>query len=524
MTSQKTLHLLCDFREPSVARAAQEARKTQDTIQIGSLRTGNFAPTLNSLLTTLADTDSALICLLHSDARQLREAGSVLEQHPISRRQRIRLSSSAFSPQMHQWAKARGIPCETNPYENSDRASWAPQQLGSLSRNERHWLQYRLMEALIAGTTPQTIYAELITVLRDGSPTEEEQQRALNFVARGEPDMAGGNYAEERRDHPNAIDVLRDRTVQIGRSGLNSLIIGETGTGKESLAWYIHNFSLRRNQPFLALNCAFFEGERLEAELFGYEQGAFTDAKKKKIGLVEMAHGGTVFLDELPEMTPRVQAKLLRFLQDGSYSRLGGNQTYRADVRVISAAQPQRLTTLRSDLHYRIAEVELVTVPLRQLQPRDVVNVACNLAYRLMWTKTFKAEKETILTPDLIRLVWQRLATPEATAALSNYAWPGNMRELSSLIKRFVLLDDDIFSELAAKCSPAATENDWNNFLLPVTSLTDLTERGLKLSNLPSAYLNHLASQFGGKDAIQPTKLAQALDCSYNTLMNHLKK
>lgn len=318
--------------------------------------------------------------------------------------------------------------------------------------------------------------------------------------------------------------------MQVGRSGLNTLIIGETGTGKESLAWYLHDFSTRCDRPFLALNCAFFEGERLESELFGHEQGAFTDAKKAKKGLVEEADGGTLFLDELPEMAPRVQAKLLRFLQDGSYTRLGGNRALRANVRVISAAQPGLMEKLRADLYYRVADVELRAVPLNEMKERDIVNIACNLAYRLMWRPVINENGEGVLTPDLIRGVWQQLALPGHAATLSAYHWPGNMRELSTLIKRFVLLGDDIFRELREKEQAGveaeaggALDNEWRRFLLPVSSVEELEARQLTLKNLQPAYVRHLVAALGGRKKIQPTKLAEALGCTYNTLTGYLR-
>ncbi|MBC7962769.1 MAG: sigma-54-dependent Fis family transcriptional regulator [Steroidobacteraceae bacterium] len=356
--------------------------------------------------------------------------------------------------------------------------------------------------------------------------------RTQSFCQQGEPDMAGGNYAEERQLNPNAIDMLRERAVKVGRSGLNTLIIGETGTGKESLAWYLHDFSLRGDKPFLALNCAFFEGERLESELFGHEQGAFTDAKKAKRGLVEEADGGALFLDELPEMAPRVQAKLLRFLQDGSYTRLGGTRMLRADVRIISAAQPGRLETLRPDLYYRVADVELHTVSLREMKERDIVNIACNLAYRLTWQPVCDSAGEGILTPDIIREVWRLVARPENAAALTGYDWPGNMRELSTLIKRFVLLGDDIFEELrrnvrgnvettAVHCQ--IRDSVLQHFLLPISSQGELESRRLKLKELQPAFIRHIVACLGGREKIHPTKLAEALGCSYNTLMSCLR-
>jgi DNA-binding NtrC family response regulator len=373
---------------------------------------------------------------------------------------------------------------------------------------------------LIGGECPPVVIVEILKKLRSSKLTEADTARSQIFFERDEPDMAGGNFAIERNVNPNAIDLLRERAVQVGRSGLNTLVIGETGTGKESLAWYLHDYSTRFDKPFLALNCAFFEGERLESELFGHELGAFTDAKRMKKGLVEEADGGTLFLDELPEMAPRVQAKLLRFLQDGTYTRLGGTKAMRASVRVISAAQADRMGTLRQDLYFRVADVELHTVPLRQMKQKDVVNIACNLAYRLMWRPIITAKGQNILTPDKIREVWNILSRPENALILAGYSWPGNMRELSTLIKRLVLLGDDIFQEIRGRYgSIAKIDDEWQRFLLPVASMDDLKRLGITLKELQPAFVQHIVTSLGGRDAIQPTKLAESLGCSYNTLM-----
>jgi DNA-binding NtrC family response regulator len=528
-----TLHLYCDLREPSLSRAAREARRLESyALRVDQVRTGFLAESLSRLAAAMGDDDLGLVALLHAPEDQLQEAAHILGCQPLDLRRRITLCCSGYSQGMQEWAERCGLKYERNRYETPRRAPWTPPySTYGITLAERYWIQYRLMRALIAGEPPAAVYEEIILTLRQGAPAETQLRRSQRFVEQGEPDMAGGNYAEERQLNPNAIDRLRDRAVQVGRSGLNTLIIGETGTGKESLAWYLHDFSTRCDQPFLALNCAFFEGERLESELFGHEQGAFTDAKKAKRGLVEEADGGTLFLDELPEMAPRVQAKLLRFLQDGSYSRMGGNRVFRASVRIISAAQPNLLDKLRPDLYYRVADVELRTVPLREMKPRDILNIGCNLAYRLMWRPVIDGQGESVLTPEAIRAIWQQLALPEHVACLAAYHWPGNMRELSTLIKRFVLLGDDIFGELQEKPAAAgepgreevtAFDEEWGRFLLPVTNLAEVETRRLRLKNLPGAYVRHLVASLGGRSAIQPTKLAEALGCTYNTLMSGL--
>ncbi len=529
------LHIYCDFREPSVSQAVQTARRLASyTPRVLHCRSTTFADCLDALAANMGENDLALIALLNAMPAQLRQTAACLKNHSLDVRRRITVASSHYCPEMQTWAEQCELAYLPNPYEGPRQPFWRPPLSShAVTLAERQWVQYRLMRGLIAGECPGELYSEIIGATKEGRLSESHLRRALVFSERGEPDMAGGNYAEERRVRPNAIDRLRERTVQVGRSGLNTVIIGETGTGKESLAWYLHDFSPRGDKPFLALNCAFFEGERLESELFGHEQGAFTDAKKAKKGLVEEADGGTLFLDELPEMAPRVQAKLLRFLQDGTYTRLGGNQTLRADVRVISAAQPGLLSKLRPDLYYRVADVELRTVPLREMAERDIVNIACNLAYRLMWRPIGREGKEDRLTPDMIRTVWRQLAMPKHAACLAGYHWPGNMRELSTMIKRYVLLGDDIFCELDGKTAGTFNplqkdmncfDEEWAQFLLPVSGLAEIEARQLQLKNLQAAYLRHLVASLGGRSKVQPTKLAEALGCSYNTLIGGLSQ
>jgi hypothetical protein len=412
-----TLHVYSDFREPSLSHAVHEARRLKRyLLRVSKGRATNLSENLAQLAGAMGEDDLALVTLLHAQEDQLEQARQKAMHHPLDVRGRITISCSKYAPAVKEWAAGCGFNYEDNPYEGPRCAPWTPPEVyDATTLQERQWIQYRLMRALIAGETTFTVYEEIIGNLRLGPLSGIDLRRSSRFQEQGEPDMAGGNYSEERLRNPNAIDLLRNRAVQVGRSGLNTLIVGETGTGKESLAWYLHDFSTRCDSPFLALNCAFFEGERLESELFGHEQGAFTDAKKAKKGLVEEAAGGTLFLDELPEMAPRVQAKLLRFLQDGSYTRLGGTQTLRASARIIAAAQPELMQKLRADLYYRVADVELRTVPLREMRGRDIVNIACNLAYRLMWRPIIDAKGEGVLTPEIIRKFgysWQNRGMP----------------------------------------------------------------------------------------------------------------
>ncbi|HEY4743576.1 MAG TPA: sigma 54-interacting transcriptional regulator, partial [Desulfuromonadaceae bacterium] len=489
------LHVYCDFWEQSASRGLHEVRKHgRHSLHIEHIHAGNMVTALQGLVAGVYEHDVVLIVLLHVEKYLLHQAGKLLSSQPATVRKCITVSYSRYSPEIGAWAKQIGVNYEVNEYEAPRHSPWEPSDVAhGTTLEERRWIQYRLMRVLISGEPPGRAYEEIFKKLRHSRLSRPKLERSQRFYELGEPDMAGGNFTEERKANPNAIDLLRERTVHVGLSGLNTLIIGETGTGKESFAWYLHDFSTRCDKPLFALNCAFFEGERLESELFGHELGAFTDAKRMKRGLVEEADGGTLFLDELPEMEPRVQAKLLRFLQDGTYVRLGGNKVMRANVRIISATQPNRMDTLRQDLYYRVADVELHTVPLREMKQRDIVNIACNLAYRLMW-RPFSTEKgQSILTPNLIREVWHKLTIPEHAACLSSYGWPGNMRELSTLIKRFVLLGDDIFTEIRESHKPAQAMSDneskLQRFLMPVSSLEELKARDINLKELQPVFV-----------------------------------
>ncbi len=212
--------------------------------------------------------------------------------------------------------------------------------------------------------------------------------------------------------------------ARVANSDAPVLICGETGVGKEYLAKAIHLMSKRARKPFVPINCAAIPEPLLESELFGYEKGAFTSAASSKPGLVEVADGGTLFLDEIGDMAPALQAKLLRFLQDGSFRRLGGREELCVDVRIIAATNQdlERLVAegkFRADLYYRLAVVPLYLPPLRQ-RPEDVEAFA-----RYFARKYADADMEI---------------APDAMERLYEHDWPGNLRELDNVIRRAVLL------------------------------------------------------------------------------------
>jgi DNA-binding NtrC family response regulator len=206
------------------------------------------------------------------------------------------------------------------------------------------------------------------------------------------------------------------------------LVLGESGTGKEVLARAMHAWSDRSSSPFVAVNCVALTEELLESELFGHEKGSFTGALSQKAGKFEVADGGTVFLDEIAEIEPQLQAKLLRVLQEHRFERVGGNTTIHVDIRIIAATNRDleegiRNGSFREDLYYRLNVIKLKMPPLRE-RLDDVPALARH--FLLKYTRETKREVRGIAN--------------EALAVLARYEWPGNVRELENTIERAVVL------------------------------------------------------------------------------------
>jgi DNA-binding NtrC family response regulator len=225
-----------------------------------------------------------------------------------------------------------------------------------------------------------------------------------------------------------AMREVREKIARVAPTSATVLITGETGTGKELVARAIHRRSPRASKPFLAANCAAFAETLLESELFGHERGAFTGADRSRLGLFEAAHEGTLFLDEVAEMSPAAQAKLLRVLTDGQLMRLGSAKTRGVDVRVLAATHrdlEQRVKEgrFREDLYYRLAVVPISIPPLRE-RTADVAALC-----ELFLTQTARE----------LKLAKRRLSA-QALSRLQAYEFPGNIRELRNLIERAVIL------------------------------------------------------------------------------------
>jgi len=213
--------------------------------------------------------------------------------------------------------------------------------------------------------------------------------------------------------------------IKAAISDSNILIEGETGTGKELLAEYIHKHSARKDKPFVVINCASLPDQLIESELFGHERGAFTDAKNTKQGLVEIAHGGSLFLDEIGELSLTLQPKLLRFLENGEYRRIGGITTLTSNVRVIGASNRNLLEeadnkNFRKDLLFRLNVITLTIPPLRD-RKEDI----------LLLANHFIKEKTPIRSPKHL--------SPQSEEILLAYSFNGNIRELDHIIERALI-------------------------------------------------------------------------------------
>lgn len=240
---------------------------------------------------------------------------------------------------------------------------------------------------------------------------------------------------------------------KIAKSNAGTVLIqGESGTGKELIAKAIHYEGSRAEKPFMAINCAAVPETLLESELFGHEKGAFTDARSQKKGLFEMAHGGTVFLDEIGDMPMAIQAKLLRVLEDRAFRRVGGTKDVHVDIRIVSATNKDLLQAIadkifRNDLYYRLQVIPIFLPPLRE-RKADIPLLVQH------FIENFNREFGKIV----------KRISPQAEKILLEYAWPGNIRELRNVIERAVILENEetieaahLPRELIAQSTPSSS-------------------------------------------------------------------
>ena len=285
---------------------------------------------------------------------------------------------------------------------------------------------------------------------------------------------------------------------RVAASEANVLITGESGTGKDALASFVHTRSLRRDAPLVKIDCAALPNELLEAELFGYERGAFTGATEARPGRLEAAHKGTLVLDEIAHLSVDAQAKLLRVIEEREFERLGGRRTVKVDARLIALTNVDlddavKRRSFREDLFYRLNVVRLHVPPLRERR-EDVENLAQS------FLKTYAVKHGRAV----------KKITPEALAILKSYEFPGNVRELANTIERAVIVSQD--SKVQASDLPEA--------LRAAILMKREAKRRRTLAELEADYIREMLEATGGNK----TEAARLLGISRKNLYEKLKR
>lgn len=293
----------------------------------------------------------------------------------------------------------------------------------------------------------------------------------------------------------NQVIKMVDR---VAPSSAPVLILGESGTGKELIARAVHERSQRADKPFVAINCGALRETLLESELFGHEKGAFTGAYNRKIGLAEAASGGTLFLDEIGELSPGIQAKLLRFIQEGEVYRVGGKEPIKVDIRLISATNRELDSevlngTFREDLYYRINTITIHSPPLRR-RKEDI---------QLLVEHFLSRGQSRVLNRG-------QEMSPEAMQALMKYEWPGNIRELQNLCERLQILADA--QTIQASDLPESILKPENKLVI------GQYDPSMTLHELERRYIVEALKHFEGNK----TQAANALGITIKTLYNKL--
>ncbi len=295
---------------------------------------------------------------------------------------------------------------------------------------------------------------------------------------------------------------------RVARTDATVLITGESGTGKELVAQAIHQLSNRKNKPFIPVNCGAIPTELLESEFFGHEKGAFSGAIRTRPGRFELAHGGTVFLDEIAEMSPKLQVKLLRFLQDRRFERIGGTRTIEVDVRVISATNKDLWKAVqegdfREDLYYRLNVIPIHVPPLRE-RKEDIPLLVNHFLDRHCRVKGLPSKS---IHPDVIR-------------CFEKYSWPGNVRELENLLERLVILaegDEITINDLPDRFLAHAEKKE-DSFKITVS------DEGINLKQILEQLEVDLILQALNKTNGVKNRAAKLLGLNRTTLIEKMKK
>ena len=313
---------------------------------------------------------------------------------------------------------------------------------------------------------------------------------------------------------------VREIIDQVADTDITVLVRGESGTGKELVARNLYQLSGRRDKPFVKVNCAALPSELLESELFGFEKGAFTGAQKRKLGKFEYANRGTIFLDEIAEMSPALQAKLLQVLQDGEFSRLGGEADVKVDTRIIAATnrnleEAVQKGEFREDLYYRL---NVVTISIPALRERDRGDIPLLVEHFVRkFGEQYKKKVDQL--------------APETMAVLMQYPWPGNVRELENMVRRMIVLGNEqaVLDELKLRDVPRGDGE-------AAAQLLDLEALGADLANgkgIDLKAISKRAAQLAEKRVIERVlnqtrwnrkETAERLQISYKALLYKIKE
>jgi two-component system response regulator AtoC len=313
---------------------------------------------------------------------------------------------------------------------------------------------------------------------------------------------------------------VREIIEQVADTDITVLVRGESGTGKELVARSIFQLSDRRDQPFVKVNCAALPSELLESELFGFEKGAFTGAQKRKLGKFEYADNGTIFLDEISEMHPALQAKLLQVLQDGEFSRLGGESDVHVNTRIIAATnrnleEAVQDQSFREDLYYRL---NVVTVHLPPL--RDRMDAIPLLVDHFLQRNNEQYKKSV------------KALSKETMEVFMNHSWPGNVRELENMVRRMVVLGNEKapLAEIADRGEEAPDRSK------PSADPLDLASLGADFNSgegIDLKAISRRAAQIAEKRVIEKVlnqtrwnrkEAAERLQISYKALLYKMKE
>lgn len=365
-----------------------------------------------------------------------------------------------------------------------------------------------------------SLEAERINVLVVAAGVSNDPVLAVNAIKAGakeyiplppDPEMIGAVLAAATRENHALIygdkktESVLKLAKQIAPSEANILLTGESGTGKEIFSRFIHDNSKRANKKFVAVNCAAIPETLLESELFGYEKGAFTGAVARRIGKFEEASDGTLLLDEISEMDVRIQAKLLRAIQEKEIDRIGGKSPIKVNTRIIATSnrnldEAVKNGTFRQDLYYRLNVVNIV-IPSLKDRPDDIIVLAKHFA------KKYSELNDIVLKPISLK----------AEAKLLNYLWPGNVRELENTIHRAVLMStgEEIDENAILLDSQDAVINSEEGGVMTGGEFVGKTVAGME-RNLIIDTLKHT---YGNR-----TTAANILGISIRTLRNKLKQ